>query len=56
MAQSIQAIRGMNDLLPEDTSVWQKVEKVLRQTVASYGYSEMRMPIVEHTNLFSRAR
>lgn len=55
MAQSIQAIRGMNDLLPEDTSVWQKVEKVLRQTVASYGYSEMRMPIVEHTNLFSRA-
>lgn len=55
MAQSIKAIRGMNDLLPEDTSVWQKVEKVLRQTVASYGYSEMRMPIVEQTNLFCRA-
>lgn len=55
MAQSIQAIRGMNDLLPEDTSVWQQVEKVLRQTVGSYGYSEMRMPIVEHTSLFSRA-
>lgn len=55
MAQSIQAIRGMNDLLPEDTSVWQQVEKVLRQTVASYGYSEMRMPIVEQTNLFCRA-
>ena len=55
MAQSIQAIRGMNDLLPEDTSVWQQVEKVLRQTVASYGYSEMRMPIVEQTSLFCRA-
>lgn len=55
MAQSIQAIRGMNDLLPEDTSVWQQVEKVLRDTVASYGYSEMRMPIVEQTNLFCRA-
>lgn len=55
MAQSIQAIRGMNDLLPEDTSVWQQVEKVLRETVASYGYSEMRMPIVEQTSLFCRA-
>lgn len=55
MAQSIQAIRGMNDLLPADTSVWQQVEKVLRQTVSSYGYSEMRMPIVEQTNLFCRA-
>lgn len=55
MAQSIQAIRGMNDLLPEDTSIWQQVEKIIRQTVSSYGYSEMRMPIVEHTNLFSRA-
>lgn len=55
MAQAIQAIRGMNDLLPEDTSVWQQVEKVLRETVGSYGYSEMRMPIVEQTNLFCRA-
>lgn len=55
MAQSIQAIRGMNDLLPDDTSVWQQVEQVLRQTVASYGYSEMRMPIVEQSNLFCRA-
>ncbi len=55
MAQVIQAIRGMNDLLPEDTSVWQQVERVLRQTVSSYGYSEMRMPIVEQTNLFCRA-
>lgn len=55
MAQSIQAIRGMNDLLPEDTSVWQQVEKVLRGTVASFGYSEMRMPIVEQTALFCRA-
>ena len=55
MAQSIQAIRGMNDLLPEDTSIWQQVEKIIQQTVSSYGYSEMRMPIVEHTNLFSRA-
>ena len=39
MALKIQAIRGMNDLLPEDTSIWQQVESVLRQTVASYGYN-----------------
>lgn len=55
MAQSIQAIRGMNDLLPTDTSVWQQVEQVIRSTVRAYGYSEMRMPIVEQTSLFCRA-
>ncbi|MBQ3678761.1 histidine--tRNA ligase [Succinivibrio dextrinosolvens] len=55
MAAMIQAIRGMNDLLPEDTSVWQQVEKVLRSTMNSYGYDEVRMPIVEKTNLFCRA-
>lgn len=55
MALMVQAIRGMNDLLPEDTSVWQQVESVLKQTLASYGYSEVRMPIVEKTNLFCRA-
>ncbi len=52
---TIQAIRGMNDLLPEDTSVWQQVESVLRRVVSSFGYSEVRMPIVEHTGLFNRA-
>ncbi|MGN1280499.1 MAG: histidine--tRNA ligase [Succinivibrio sp.] len=55
MALMVQAIRGMNDLLPEDTSVWQKVEKVFRSTMSSYGYSEVRMPIVEQTKLFCRA-
>ncbi len=55
MANTIQAIRGMNDLLPEDTSVWQQVEKVLRDSVSSFGYSEVRMPIVEKTGLFCRA-
>ena len=55
MAVMIQAIRGMNDLLPKDTSVWQQVESVLRQTLSSYGFNEVRMPIVEKTNLFCRA-
>ena len=55
MAGAIQAVRGMNDLLPEDSSVWQQVESVLRQTLSSFGYSEVRMPIVEKTGLFCRA-
>ncbi len=55
MAKQIQAIRGMNDCLPEQSPVWQKVEQILRQVVASYGYSEVRMPIVEQTHLFKRA-
>lgn len=55
MAKQIQAIRGMNDCLPEQTPAWQLVESVIRRVVASYGYSEIRMPIVEVTSLFKRA-
>ncbi|WP_354625180.1 histidine--tRNA ligase [Psychromonas sp. MME2] len=55
MTKKIQAIRGMNDTLPEQTPVWQKLESLLRQVVSSYGYSEIRMPIVENTNLFKRS-
>lgn len=55
MAKQIQAIRGMNDCLPEQTPVWQMLEATLRRVVSSYGYSEVRMPIVEMTNLFQRA-
>tara|TARA_Y100001960_G_scaffold331706_1_gene429581 strand:- start:69 stop:1346 length:1278 start_codon:yes stop_codon:yes gene_type:complete len=55
VAKQIQAVRGMNDCLPGDTQVWQKVEAVLRDTVASYGYQEIRFPIVESTDLFKRS-
>ena len=55
MAKKIQAIRGMNDTLPEQTPVWQKLETLLRGVVSSYGYSEIRMPIVESTALFKRS-
>ena len=51
----IQAIRGMNDILPEQTPVWQFVEKIVRQVLGSYGYQEIRMPIVEQTDLFKRS-
>lgn len=55
MSKTIQAIRGMNDILPGETSRWQYVEQVFRDLMASYGYSEIRMPIVEKTDLFKRS-
>ena len=55
MAKLIQAIRGMNDILPEHTPYWQYVENSFRQLMQSYGYQEIRMPIVESTALFKRS-
>jgi histidyl-tRNA synthetase len=55
MAEKIQAIRGMHDILPEQTARWQHVESVLRQVVAAYGYREIRLPLVEKTELFKRS-
>lgn len=55
MAKTLQAIRGMNDCLPAQTGIWQYVEQILRDTVAQYGYQEIRMPIVESTELFKRS-
>ncbi|MEE3663140.1 histidine--tRNA ligase [Brenneria sp. g21c3] len=55
MAKNIQAIRGMNDYLPADTALWQRIENSLKQVLGSYGYSEIRTPIVEQTGLFKRA-
>jgi histidyl-tRNA synthetase len=51
----IQPIRGMNDVLPVQIGAWQRLESCIRELVASYGYEEMRVPIVEHTALFKRA-
>ena len=55
MAKQIQAIRGMNDILPTQSPLWQKVEAVLRASVSAFGYSEIRTPIVESTDLFKRS-
>ncbi|OOE44052.1 histidine--tRNA ligase [Salinivibrio kushneri] len=55
MAKTIQAIRGMNDCLPSQSPLWQKLESTIKNVVSAYGYSEVRMPIVEATHLFSRA-
>ncbi|WP_159738651.1 histidine--tRNA ligase [Vibrio atypicus] len=55
MAKTIQAIRGMNDCLPTQSPLWQKLESTVKNVVSAYGYNEVRMPIVEMTHLFSRA-
>jgi len=53
--KKIQAIRGMNDLLPTESSLWQQVEKIVKTILNSYGYNEIRTPIIETTGLFQRA-
>jgi histidyl-tRNA synthetase len=55
MANNIQAIRGMHDVLPDQTPLWQTTEQILREVLACYGYSEIRLPIVEKTELFKRS-
>lgn len=54
MLKGIQAIRGMNDILPEETPYWQHAEDVIRDVVQSYGYAEIRLPLLERTELFKR--
>ncbi|MGB2218588.1 MAG: histidine--tRNA ligase, partial [Porticoccaceae bacterium] len=51
----IQSIRGMNDLLPEQSALWQYLERVVADMLDRYGYREIRFPILEQTELFKRA-
>lgn len=55
MKQLIQAIRGMHDILPPSSKQWQHVESILTRIASSYGYEEIRFPIVEKTELFQRS-
>jgi histidyl-tRNA synthetase len=55
VAQLIQPIRGMNDVLPEQIGAWQHLESCAREVASTYGYEEIRVPLVEHTELFKRA-
>ena len=54
MAEKIQAIRGMNDILPQDSSKWRYLEQTFIECLLSYGYQEIRFPMVETTQLFKR--
>ena len=55
MSKFIKSIRGMHDVLPDDSFRWQAFEAVIRQLMSSYGYKEIRMPLVESTDLFCRS-
>lgn len=54
MSKTLQAIRGMNDILPAQTPVWRYLESTFAELLDSYGYSEIRLPVVEYTELFAR--
>lgn len=55
MVKSIQAVRGMNDVLPDQDYIWDFFEQTIRNWMAVYGYKKIRMPIVERTDLFVRS-
>jgi histidyl-tRNA synthetase len=55
MSAILQAVRGMNDILPQQSHVWQFADDSIRSVLESYGYQEIRMPIVEKTELFKRS-
>lgn len=52
--KKLTAIRGMNDALPDDSANWEMLEGVLRDWLSQYGYLNMRVPVLEHTRLFTR--
>ncbi|MGU1021554.1 histidine--tRNA ligase [Pseudomonas aeruginosa] len=54
MSKSLQAIRGMNDILPEQTPAWRYLERTFAGLLDGYSYSEIRLPILEFTELFAR--
>ena len=55
MNNPIQPVRGMSDILPSEIGYWQRLEAVAREVLAAYGYEEMRVPVVEQTDLFKRS-
>ncbi|HRZ23166.1 MAG TPA: histidine--tRNA ligase, partial [Candidatus Contendobacter sp.] len=55
MSKLFQAIRGMNDILPGESALWQSLETTVRDVLAAYGYHEIRLPLVEKTELFARS-
>jgi histidyl-tRNA synthetase len=55
MSNQLRAVRGMNDILPVDSPLWQHFESTVGEWLAAYGYREVRTPILEHTGLFKRA-
>jgi histidyl-tRNA synthetase len=55
MSGAIRSIRGMNDILPQDSHYWQKLEQTAEQTFAAFGFEQIRIPLLEKTDVFTRA-
>jgi histidyl-tRNA synthetase len=55
MSSKPRTIRGMNDILPTVSGTWRYLESIVQEIVRSYGYSEIRLPLMEHTDLFKRS-
>jgi histidyl-tRNA synthetase len=55
MSGQIQPVKGMNDVLPSEIGAWQHFERCTREVLSAYGYEEIRVPVLEHTELFKRA-
>ena len=55
MTKQLQAVRGMNDVLPAQIGAWQFLEREFGGLLRDYGYEELRVPVVEHTELFQRS-
>jgi histidyl-tRNA synthetase len=55
MAGQVQGIRGMSDILPPESATWSRIEKTLAEVLRTYGYREIRVPLVERTELFRRS-
>jgi len=52
--EKVRALTGMKDILPHESAVWEELEELVREWLASYGYRNMRTPVLEHTRLFAR--
>ena len=55
MSAKPRAVRGMNDILPEVAGTWRYLESIVQEIVESYGYAEIRLPLLEYTELFKRS-
>lgn len=51
----LQSIKGMNDIVPPDSTTWQRAQSLLQTVLGAYGYREIRLPIMEHTGVFERS-
>ena len=55
MSQTVRAIRGMNDIVPPDGEAWLALEGIVQRLLEGYGYRHVRVPVLEHTDLFKRS-